>query len=123
MRPLAAIACLVLLAAPVASWARGAHAAPGRGTGPGASASLGSGTGTSCPSGARTHHTGAAVEQLGAERRMFFQRQAPCPSTGKTHGSCPGYVIADVPPAKRGGAWSMRWMTPEEVEAVDRESR
>ena len=43
-----------------------------------------------------------------------FKKQHPCPSTGKTHGSCPGYVVDHVQPPKRGGAdapSNMQWQT------------
>ena len=33
-----------------------------------------------------------------------FKKSHPCPATGSTHGSCPGYVIDRVVPLKRG-AW------------------
>jgi 5-methylcytosine-specific restriction endonuclease McrA len=33
-----------------------------------------------------------------------FKKQHPCPSTGKTYGSCPGYTVDHVIPLKRGGA-------------------
>lgn len=43
-----------------------------------------------------------------------FKREHPCPSTGKSYGSCPGYVIDHVTPLKRGGAdspYNMQWQT------------
>jgi hypothetical protein len=33
-----------------------------------------------------------------------FKKSQPCPSTGKSSGGCPGYVIDHVMPLKRGGA-------------------
>jgi hypothetical protein len=38
------------------------------------------------------------------QARSQFKKANPCPSTGRTHGSCPGYVIDHVKPLKRGGA-------------------
>src|SRR6266496_3236711 len=32
-----------------------------------------------------------------------FKKQHPCPSTGKSYGACPGWVIDHVIPLKRGG--------------------
>jgi len=46
--------------------------------------------------------------------RAAFKKANPCPSTGRTHGSCPGYVIDHVKPLKRGGAdrpSNMQWQT------------
>jgi hypothetical protein len=46
----------------------------------------------------------------------------PCPSTGKTHGSCPGYVVDHVQALKHGGADSpsnMQWQTKEAAKAKD----
>ena len=40
--------------------------------------------------------------------RRDFERHYPCPSTGKTSGACPGYVIDHVVPLKRGGADARR---------------
>ncbi|MBI3680331.1 MAG: HNH endonuclease [Acidobacteria bacterium] len=55
--------------------------------------------------------------------RSDFQKARPCPSTGKTSGRCPGYVIDHVVPLKRGGAdhpWNMQWQTKANAKAKDR---
>jgi hypothetical protein len=47
----------------------------------------------------------------------------PCPSTGKTYGACPGYVVDHVVPLKRGGVdapSNMQWQTREAAKAKDR---
>ena len=52
-----------------------------------------------------------------------FQRQHPCPSTGRTSGACPGYVIDDITPLERGGAdapGKMQWQTKAAAKAKDR---
>jgi len=52
-----------------------------------------------------------------------FQRSNPCPSTGKTSGACPGYVIDHVVPLKRGGAdksSNMQWQSTEAAKAKDK---
>ena len=55
--------------------------------------------------------------------RHDFMRSHPCPSTGRTSGSCPGYVIDHVTPLKRGGAdapANMQWQTIADAKAKDR---
>ncbi len=37
-------------------------------------------------------------------QKAKFERSHPCPSTGKSSGACPGYVVDHVKPLKRGGA-------------------
>jgi hypothetical protein len=57
-----------------------------------------------------------------AERRAF-QRNHPCPSTGRTSGACPGYVVDHVTALKRGGAdrpSNMQWQSVEDAKAKDR---
>lgn len=52
-----------------------------------------------------------------------FKKAHPCPSTGKTSGSCPGYVIDHVVPLKRGGAdapSNMQWQTQGAARAKDK---
>ena len=52
-----------------------------------------------------------------------FKKQHPCPSTGKSSGSCPGYVIDHIKPLKRGGADSpsnMQWQTEGAAKQKDK---
>jgi hypothetical protein len=52
-----------------------------------------------------------------------FERAHPCPSTGKSYGACPGYVIDHVTPLKRGGAdepYNMQWQTEAAAKAKDK---
>jgi hypothetical protein len=55
-----------------------------------------------------------------------FERQSPCPSTGKTSGRCPGYVVDHVNPLECGGAdapSNMRWQTTADGKAKDKIER
>lgn len=52
-----------------------------------------------------------------------FKRQHPCPSTGKSRGACPGYVIDHVQALKHGGAdaaSNMQWQTKEAAKQKDK---
>ncbi len=55
--------------------------------------------------------------------RRDFQKIIPCPSTGKTSGKCPGYVIDHVVPLKRGGSDNfnnMQWQTIKDAKEKDK---
>ncbi|BBB59919.1 hypothetical protein UNDKW_1646 [Undibacterium sp. KW1] len=55
-----------------------------------------------------------------------FQRQNPCPSTGKTKGACPGYVKDHIKPLACGGAdavENMQWQMKEDAKKKDRIER
>jgi hypothetical protein len=60
-----------------------------------------------------------------AQRRAFVQSH-PCPSTGKTKGRCPGYVVDHVKPLCAGGPdrpSNMQWQTTAEAKNKDRLER
>jgi hypothetical protein len=51
-----------------------------------------------------------------------FQREHPCPSTGQTSGTCPGYWKDHITPLKCGGAdavENMQWQTVADAKAKD----
>jgi len=57
------------------------------------------------------------------EARYEFKRSHPCPSTGRSSGACPGYVIDHKDALKKGGADSpanMQWQTKEAAKEKDK---
>ena len=55
--------------------------------------------------------------------RQAFVNSHPCPSTGRSRGACPGYVVDHIKPLKRGGADSpsnMQWQTTAAAKAKDK---
>jgi hypothetical protein len=64
----------------------------------------------------------AKIPRSGKARKEF-QKQNPCPATGKTTGRCPGYVIDHIVPLKRGGQdgpANMQWQTKEAAGKKDK---
>jgi hypothetical protein len=60
-----------------------------------------------------------------AKAKDNFKKSHPCPSTGRSSGACPGYVIDHVKPLKRGGAdapSNMQWQTKEAAKQGTRRS-
>ena len=58
-----------------------------------------------------------------SQAKHDFMKSNPCPSTGRTSGACPGYVVDHVVPLKRGGADkpnNMQWQTLQEAKAKDK---
>lgn len=69
----------------------------------------------SIPVDAKIHRSSSA--------RYEFKKTHPCPSTGRSRGACPGYVIDHVDPLKRGGAdqpTNMQWQTKKEAKEKDK---
>jgi hypothetical protein len=62
------------------------------------------------------------IARSSTARREFMQSH-PCPSTGRSSGACPGFVVDHVVPLKRGGAdapANMQWQTIGDAKAKDR---
>jgi hypothetical protein len=58
--------------------------------------------------------------------RAAFMKHHPCPSTGRTSGTCPGYVVDHIKPLCAGGAdrpSNMQWQTVAEAKKKDRLER
>jgi hypothetical protein len=76
-------------------------------------------------------HSSVQRDQHGKIKRSSaaksaFERQAPCPSTGKTSGACRGYVVDHVQALECGGAdapSNMQWQTTADAKAKDKTER
>jgi hypothetical protein len=58
-----------------------------------------------------------------AEVTREFERENPCPSTGKRSGACPGYIKDHIQALCKGGAdavWNMQWQTKADAAAKDK---
>src|SRR5207244_4514895 len=65
----------------------------------------------------------SASEHRSREVAREFQRQHPCPSTGRTTGACPGYVRDHIRPLACGGpdaVSNLQWQTTAAARAKDR---
>lgn len=54
---------------------------------------------------------------------LEFQRAHPCPSTGRTAGTCPGYVRDHIVPLCKGGpdtVANLQWQSRQAAKAKDR---
>lgn len=68
----------------------------------------------------------AAKQHRSSAARHRFQKQHPCPSTGKTAGKCNGYVVDHVIPLACGGAdapGNMQWQDTATAKAKDKVER
>lgn len=58
--------------------------------------------------------------------KTAFKKMQPCPATGSSKGSCPGFVIDHVVPLDCGGAdapENMQWQTTWEAKQKDKWER
>ena len=69
-----------------------------------------------------------ALPLIAAERSSAavreFKRLSPCPDTGKSRGSCPGWIVDHIIPLCAGGAdaaGNMQWQTVADAKAKDRD--
>ena len=94
-----------------------------------AEARVSSGSHSATHSHASSHRAaGVARDRHGRVKRSAhakneFKASHPCPSTGKSSGACPGYVIDHVVALKHGGAdapSNMQWQTKAEAKAKDK---
>jgi hypothetical protein len=70
------------------------------------------------PASAKEHRSRAVTRE--------FQREHPCPSTGKTSGACPGYWKDHIVPLGCGGpdtVSNLQWQTIADEKAKDRWER
>jgi hypothetical protein len=68
---------------------------------------------------AQTHRR----ENRNREVTRQFQREHPCPSTGKKYGACPGYIKDHVRALCVGGpdaVSNLQWQTTADAKAKDR---
>ena len=122
----AASLVLAFLVAASPAYARASHPGSshaGHSSGSSAHASSGSshaGKSKATPGVPRNTHGRIARS---TEQKDAFKKTHPCPATGKSTGSCPGYLIDHVVPLKRGGAdrpENMQWQTKEAAKAKDK---
>lgn len=81
-------------------------------------------SGTSTYSGAQRDSHGRIKRSAAA--KDSFKRQHPCPSTGRSTGACPGYVIDHIKPLANGGAddpSNMQWQTKAAAKEKDKWER
>lgn len=70
--------------------------------------------------------SGTAAQARDRQVALDFQRTHPCPSTGQSYGSCPGYIRDHVWPLCAGGAdavGNLQWQTIAEAKIKDRWER
>jgi hypothetical protein len=90
------------------------------------SGTTGSGSGSSSSSGPGVTRDSHGKIKRSVAAKDSFKRQHPCPSTGKTSGPCPGYVIDHIVPLCASGpdaTYNMQWQTLEQGKEKDRWER
>jgi len=126
-----AFLCAVLLAISASAFARGGSS--GHSSGHSSSSSHSSTHKTKPAKGKSGEHHSNKAEGVPRDKnghigrsehaKNEFKKSHPCPSTGKSSGSCPGYVIDHTTPLKRGGKddpSNMQWQTTQAAKAKDK---
>jgi hypothetical protein len=126
MRSLLVFSCALTLACGPA-WARSAGSSTHHGS---SGASSSSHSASVHSSGNHKSHTAPGVPRdshghikRSEQAKDQFKKSHPCPSTGKSSGACPGYVIDHKQALKHGGAdapYNMQWQTEAEAKQKDR---
>lgn len=68
----------------------------------------------------------ATAAERSSTVRTAFQRENPCPATGKPRGPCPGWIADHVTPLCAGGpdaTSNMQWITVAGAKVKDREDK
>lgn len=79
----------------------------------------------STPAASPVRSANGRIERSAAAK-SGFQRSHPCPSTGASTGSCPGYIVDHVRPLACGGAdapANMQWQTVAAAKEKDKTER
>jgi 5-methylcytosine-specific restriction endonuclease McrA len=118
----ALIICTLLMVAP--SWAQSSSAPPFSRTNSHTTATKYTAVyhypHTKTPSYRRT---GAIEIKHSPQAKSEFMKTHPCPSTGRTNGSCKGYVVDHVVPLESGGVdapSNMQWQANAATKAKDK---
>ena len=128
-----ALLCAVLLAISASAFARGGSSGYSSGSHYSSSSSHSSTHKTKSTKGKSGEHHSNKAEGVSRDKnghiarsehvKNEFKKSHPCPSTGKSSGSCPGYVIDHTKPLKRGGKddpSNMQWQTTQAAKAKDK---
>ncbi|QSB01997.1 hypothetical protein JWZ98_03275 [Methylomonas sp. EFPC1] len=70
--------------------------------------------------------TAQARTQRSQAAKAQFKTMQPCPSTGRSKGACPGYIIDHIRALACGGAdapYNMQWQTVAAAKAKDKWER
>ena len=115
-----AAAALVAVLAVSPAFARGGHSSSTYSASSHHSSTYSSHPSRAAPGVKRDSHGRIARDPHAKEA---FRKTHPCPSTGKTYGACPGWVVDHVQALKHGGAddpSNMQWETRSAAKEKDK---